>query len=66
MMEKKDMSSSPSARAPKLKLSSEQPLTGECWIKDTKKDIQCPMTKKLEEDGRRGTIMIKSNPIPTR
>ena len=25
-----------------------------------------PNDKKLEEDGRRGTIMIKSNPIPTR
>ena len=66
MMEKEDMSSSPSARAPKLQLSSEQPLTEECWIKDTKKNTQCPMTKKPEGDGRRGTIMIKSNPIPTR
>ena len=65
MMEKEDMSSSPSARAPKLQLSSEQPLTEECWIKDTKKNTQCPMTKKPEGDGRRGTIMIKSNPIPT-
>ena len=31
-----------------------------------KKDTPHPKTKKLQQDGRRGTIMIKSNPIPAR
>ena len=30
-----------------------------------KKDTSPPKTKKLQQDGRRGTITVKSNPIPT-
>ena len=65
MVEWKDMCSSPPARAPKLQLDVEQPLTGGCW-NPPKKDTPHPKTKKkLQEDGRRGTIRIKSNPIST-
>ena len=43
-----------------------------CWTaidrrtsEPTKRDTPCPKTKKkLQPDGRRGTITIKSNPIP--
>ena len=36
-------------------------------IHQKKKETPCPKTKKkLKGDGRRGAIMIKSNPIPTR
>ena len=59
------MSSSPPVRAPKLQLAVEQPLMGGCW-NTPKKDSPCPKTKKkLQQDGRRGAIMTKSNPIPT-
>ena len=57
------MHSSP-ARAPKLPLAVELSLTGGCW-NPPKKDAPCPKTKKkLHQDGRRGTITIKSNAIP--
>ena len=60
---------SSSTRTLKLQLTAEQPLTGECWIppKKKKKNTQCPRAKeKPQEDGRRGKIMLESNPIPTR
>ena len=58
------MHSSPPERAPKSQLAVEQPSTGGCWNLP-KKDSPCPKTKKnLQGDGRRGTITIKSNPIP--
>ena len=58
------MCSSPPVRAPKLQLAVEQPLMGGCW-NTPKKDSPCPKTKKkLQEDGRNGRIMIKSNSIP--
>ena len=62
----KDMCPSPSARAPKLQLAIEQPLTRRRWnLPKKKKDTPHPKTKKkLQQDSRRGTIMIKSNPIP--
>ena len=53
------MSSSPIARAPKLQLAFKQPSIGGCW--------NPPKTKKKpQQDGRRGTIMIKSKSIPAR
>ena len=59
------LKSSP-ARAPKLQLAVEQPSTGGCW-NPPKNDIPCPKTKeKLQHDGRRGTIRIKSNPVPAK
>ena len=60
----KDMCLSPPARAPKSQLAVGQPSTGECWD-PPKKDTPCPKTKKkLQRNCRRGTIMIKPNPIP--
>ena len=60
------MNSSSSARTPKLLLAAEQPSTGGCW-NPPKKDTPCPKTKKKpQSDGRRGAIMIKSNPIPAK
>ena len=66
MAEQKDMCSSPPGRASKSKLAVEQPSTEGHWNLP-KKDTPCPKTKKkLQQDGWRGTITIKSNPIPTR
>jgi len=50
-----------------LQLTVEQPSKGGHWD-PPKKDTPHPRTReKLQQDGRRGTIMIKkSNPIPTR
>ena len=57
------MCSSPE-RASKLQLVVEQPSTGRHW-NPTKKDTPCPKTKKKpQQDGRRGAVKIKSNPIP--
>jgi len=68
MVEEKDVHSC-LARAPKSQLTIEQPLTGGHWNPSKKKkknDSPHPKTKKkLQWNGRRGTIMIKSNPIPT-
>ena len=58
--------SSPPLRLPKSPLPIEQPSIEGCW-NIPKKDTPCPKTKKKpQQDGRRSTIMIKSNPIPTR
>ena len=62
LAKEKDMCSSPE-RASKSQLAVEQPLTGGCW-NPMKKDIPLRKTKKLQRDGRRGTITIKPNPIP--
>ena len=52
-----------SVGTPKSQLAAGQPLTRGCL--DQKNDTPCPRTKeKLQRDGRRGTIMLKSNPIP--
>ena len=64
MTEWKDLCSSSPVRAPKLQLAVERPLMGGQW-NSTKRDAQCPKTKKKPRDGRRGENMIKSNPIPT-
>ena len=65
MAEEKDVCSSP-ARAPKLQLAVEQPSKGG-HRNPPKKDSPCPKTKKqLQRNGRRGAIMIKSNPIHIR
>ena len=64
MVEYKDTRSFPPARAPKWQLAVEQPSAGEYW-NPSKKDSLHPKTKKKpQRDGRRGTIMIQSNPIP--
>ena len=53
------MCSSLPERAPKSQLAVEQPWTGGFW------DVSHPEAKeKLQPDGRRGTIIIRSNPIP--
>ena len=71
MAQQKDMCSSSPVRAPKSHLAVEHPSTGGCWNLPKKqnktKKTPCPKTKKTpQQDGRRGTITIKSNPIPTR
>ena len=59
------MCSSPPVRAPELQLPVEQPSTGGCWNLP-KGDTPRPRTKeKLQGDGRKGAITIKSNPVPT-
>ena len=62
MTEWKNMCSSYSSRTPKLQLAVEQPSTGGCW-NPPKKDSPREKVKKLQQDGRRHTITIKSNPI---
>ena len=65
MAEEKDVCSSPE-RAPKLQLAVEQQSKGG-HRNPPKKDSPCPKTKKkLQRNGRRGAMMIKSNPIPIR
>ena len=60
-----NVSSCPPARAPKSQLAIEQLSAGGCWNLP-KKDMAHPKRKKKPQwDGRKGTIMIKSNPIPT-
>ena len=60
------MYSSPPARAPKLQLATEQHSTEGHW-NPPKKDTSGSNTKeKLQQDGRRGAITIKSNLIPAR
>ena len=50
------------ARNPKLQLTAEQPLTGECWI-PTKKDIPYPRARKKPQQGsRRSKIMFRIKP----
>ena len=47
-----------------MQLAVEQPSTGRHWNPPSK-DTLCPKTKKkLQQDGRRVTIMIKPNFIP--
>ena len=61
MAEKKNVHSSP-AKTPKLQLTAEQPLTGECWI-PPKKDTPHPKAKeKFQQDGRRGEIAFRIKP----
>ena len=56
------MHSFSSARTPKLQLTAEQPLTGECWI-PPKKDTTRPRAKeKPQQDGRRGEILFRIKP----
>ena len=50
------------ARTPKLQLSAEQPLTGDCWI-PPKKDTPHPREKeKSQQDVRRGEIEFRIKP----
>ena len=58
------MYSLPLVRAPELQLAVEQLSTGGPW-NPLKKIPPHPKTKaKPQGDGRRGTITMKSNPIP--
>ena len=60
------MHSSSPAGAPKSQLDVEQASTGKYW-NPLKKDMPHPRTKeKPQQSGRRGMIMIKSNPTPGR
>jgi hypothetical protein len=52
------------ARAPKLPLAVELSLTRGCWNPPKKDTPDSKTKKKLHQDGRRGAITIKSNPIP--
>ena len=62
--EKKDVCLS-SARTPKSQLAVDQPLAGRCWS-PPERETPCPKKKeKLQQNSRRGEIMIKSKPIPT-
>ena len=57
------MGSSLPMRSSKLQLAVEQPSTRGC-CNPSKKDALCPKTKKKpQQDGRRGVVTIKSNPI---
>ena len=62
--DKKYTCSSPPVRAPKSQLVVGQPSKGGCWNLPKKDSPHPKMKKKPKWDGRRGTIMIKSNPIP--
>ena len=61
---------SPPARAPKSQLAVDQPSTGGHWnLSKKKKKIphvqrQRGSHRKPQQDGRKGTITIKSSPIP--
>ena len=60
-MAEKYVCSSPPAKAPKLRLTVEQPSTGGHW-NSPKKDAPHPKTKKPQQDSRSGTInKIKSH-----
>ena len=59
MVEWKDISS---MRTPKLRLTAEQPLIGECWV-PPKKDTPCSKVKERPpQDGRRGEIAFRIKP----
>ena len=59
------MCSSPSVRAPKLQLAVEQLWTGGCWNTGNSDTLLQKAKKKSQGDGRKGAILIKSNPTPT-
>ena len=62
MVEQKNVQSPSPARTPKLQLSAEQPLTGECWI-PRKKDTPHPRAKeKPSRDGRSAIIAFRIKP----
>ena len=59
------MRSSSPARTPKLQLAAKQPSAGECQI-TPKKDTLHPRTRENpQKNGKRGTMLIKSNPVPS-
>ena len=64
IMEKKDMCSSPPVESSKIATSS-WTTTDRSTLEPTKKGYPHPKTKKKpQQDGRRGAVKIKSNPIP--
>ena len=71
MAEYKNVHSSTPVKAPKSQLAVEQPVRGGSSLElfnrnPIKKDNPCSkLKKKLQLEGRRGTITIKSNLIPS-
>ena len=59
------MHSSPPVIAPKLQLAVQQPSTEGCYNPPEKFTLPSKKITKPQQDGRRGTIMIRSNSIPT-
>ena len=53
------MSSSSPERTPKLQLTAEQPLTGDCWIPQNKSTPRSRAKEKPQRDGRKGEIMFQ-------
>ena len=61
MAEQKDVCSS-SARTPKLQLTAEQPLTGDCWIPPKKDTLHPTAKEKAQQDGRKGGVAFRIKP----
>lgn len=57
------MCSYPPVEAAKLQLAVEQPLTEGLW-NPLKRILPSKDKEKPQQDGRRGAVKIKSNPIP--
>ena len=53
---------SSSARTPKLQLTAEQTLTGDCWIPPKKDTPHQRANEKPQQDGWRGKIMFRIKP----
>ena len=58
------MRSSPPGKAPKSQLAIEKSRTGRHWNLQKKDNPRPKTNKKQQQDGRRGTVTIKSNPNP--
>ena len=50
------------ARTPKLQLTAEQLLTGECWIPPKKGSPHLKAKESPQQDGRRGEILFRIKP----
>ena len=61
------MCSSSPVRTPKLQLTAEQPLTGECWIPSKRDTPGLRAKEKPQQDGWRGNIEFRiKQHTPTR
>ena len=58
------MRSSPPGKTPKSQLAIEKSRTGRHWNLQKKDNPRPKTNKKQQQDGRRGTVTIKSNPNP--
>ena len=56
------MCSSSPARTPKLQLTAEQPLTGECWSPPKKDTLRPRAKEKPQQDGKRGKFAFRIKP----